>query len=125
MPGRVYPPAPVTAVGYGARGHKDSIPAYTAEVPNLVYAPNVGGASYDKEPALADVRAVLRTPSPTPSEVQVLASKTKLLGDWRRFLNWRRYANARSMSAYFPQTMRLGTVLTLFFRRPVISAVRR
>ncbi|EIW58051.1 uncharacterized protein TRAVEDRAFT_72909 [Trametes versicolor FP-101664 SS1] len=97
MPGRVYPPAPVTAVGYGARGHKDSIPAYTAEVPNLVYAPNVGGASYDKEPALADVRAVLRTPSPTPSEVQVLASKTKLLGDWRRFLNWRRYANARSM----------------------------
>lgn len=59
MPGRVYPPAPVTAVGYGAQGHKDSIPAYTAEVPNLVYTPNVGGASYDKELALTDVCAVV------------------------------------------------------------------
>lgn len=106
MHGRAYPSGPATAIGYGARGHKDSLSGYTVDVPNLVYAPNVSGGVYggDKGPASADVRAVLRTPSPTPSEVQVLASKTKLLGDWRRFLNWRRYANRKAMRACLLRT---------------------
>ncbi|OJT05830.1 Golgi apparatus membrane protein TVP38 [Trametes pubescens] len=103
MPGHAYPPVPATAIGFGRardRGHKDSIPEYTVEVPSLAYSPNARGPSYDgdKEVGSVDVRAVLRTPSPTPSEAQVLASKTTLLGDWRRHLDWRRYANRRGMT---------------------------
>ncbi|OJT06268.1 Golgi apparatus membrane protein TVP38 [Trametes pubescens] len=107
MSSHAYPLVPATAIGFGARGHKDSIPGNAVDVPNLMYVPMMGEGPYegDKDLASAGVRSVLRTPSPTPSEAQVRASKVKLIGDWRgildwwrtlswrRSLDWRRYAN--------------------------------
>ena len=49
----------------------------------------------DKIPAVVAVRELEmpRTPSPTPSEAQVLAEKPRMCGNWRRFVDMQRYKN--------------------------------
>ncbi|KAI0833888.1 hypothetical protein BC628DRAFT_1292133, partial [Trametes gibbosa] len=42
-------------------------------------------------------REALRTPSPTPEEARVLAEKTRMCGDWRRWIDWRRYMTPRGL----------------------------
>lgn len=120
MSGHAYPAVPTTAIGWSARESKDSIDQYTIEVPIQAYRPNTRTSSYerDKELGIVRVHEVARTPSPTPSEAQVLAPKTKFMDgvrrilDRRRNLDWRRYANPRVMGARYPCTMSSEIVLT-------------
>ena len=124
-----YPPAPPTTTQAVAHPDV-YVPPEFAELPAIEYAPRralgpdpnaeasavcektktdegaIGddgddgfGRDGDVEVGVQEVRT-LRTPSPTPSEAQVLNNKTRMCGDWRRLLNWRRYANPRGICAF-------------------------
>ncbi|KAI0636341.1 hypothetical protein C8Q77DRAFT_1051572 [Trametes polyzona] len=84
--------------------HKAPVYDLPSSIPQLPYNVNAADDSVlsvyeaDKSDASSvDVRGTLRTPSPTPSEARVLAQKTKVFGDWRRWADPRRYANPRGI----------------------------
>ncbi|KAI0667984.1 hypothetical protein C8Q78DRAFT_941278, partial [Trametes maxima] len=98
--------------------------------PPLLYGPPgpglsaMGDPDSDKE-AHVDVRGVMRTPSPTPSEAQVLDGKTRMFKDWRRWVNPRRYANPRDIWTLLVVIGALAFVITfLAMQHRIVNAMR-
>ncbi|KAH9920017.1 snare associated Golgi protein-domain-containing protein [Epithele typhae] len=79
--------------------------------------PQYSGPSTKANPLKAkfvdiDEREVVRTPSPTPSEVHILRHKARMC-DWGVILNWRTYKNPRRLFALIA-TITFITVFALF-----------
>ncbi|KAI0327058.1 hypothetical protein GY45DRAFT_1226211, partial [Cubamyces sp. BRFM 1775] len=78
----------------------------------------------DVEVGVREVRTP-RTPSPTPSEARVLNNKTRICGDWRRLLDWKRYATRRGIWTIAVAFV-VGILLILFlaYQRRIVNWMR-
>ncbi|KAI0648624.1 hypothetical protein C8Q79DRAFT_1007215 [Trametes meyenii] len=121
-----HPSISVTA----ARGCTETagvLPVYPP-LPPLRYessAPGVGGIDDPDKEARVDVHGMMRTPSPTPSEAQVLDGKTRMFKDWRRWANPRRYTNPRGIWTLTVVIGALAFIITfLAMQHRIVNAMR-